>query len=167
MTEHTQTRSAGTGPRPDAAAIRAMIRRETALPSRLGHTALLVAGLLMAGVTAALLLTEVGLPMRTRIAFAAMLVIGLSWSAFAGWVLARRRVLFAQHRVISGFMAVLFTGVFTVGAVLVGQIPAAAVGVTLCGVAGMLLVRARAKRAALMQRRSELEQALRTPEGAA
>lgn len=180
MTEHIEARPASPGPGPadagpipDAAAIQALIRREVRFPSRLGYTALLVAGLLMAGVTAALLATETGLPSRTRIAFGALTVIGLAWSVFAGWVLARRRVLFAAHRVAGAAMALLFTGLFTLGAVLAGRVPdmgdgwiaAAIVGAAMFVAAGVLLVRARSQRTALVRRRTELERAVRQPAG--
>jgi hypothetical protein len=175
MTEHADAGPAGAIPRPDAAEIRALLRREVTLPSRLGYTALLVAGLLMACVTAALLVTEAGLPDRTRIAFAVLTSIGLAWSVFAGWVLARRRVLFAGHRVAGAVMAMVFTGAFTIGAVLVGRIrimgegwiAAALVGTTLFVAAALLLVRARARHAALVRRRTELERAIRRTAGEA
>jgi hypothetical protein len=45
-----------------------------------------------------------------------MLLIGMSWMAFAIWVLASRRVLLAYHAIVAGRMAVGFTALFLLGA---------------------------------------------------
>src|SRR5690606_21414194 len=87
--------------RPSAEDVRRRLAAELALPSRLGHTLLVLAGLAVATTVGSLLATEPSLPARTRIAFAAIVAAGLAWAALAGWVLARRRVLFASHRVIA------------------------------------------------------------------
>ena len=145
--------------------VRRRLAAEIGLPSRLGHTALLLAGLAGATVAAALLLTEEGLPARTRIAFVVLVIIGLAWAGFALWVLARRRVLFATHRVIATRMAIAFTTVFTVGAALVGFGSGAAaaglfatvVGMAMVGVALFLHLRARRQVRQLTARRAELE----------
>lgn len=123
--------------------MRRRLAAELALPSRIGHTALLLVARAGATVAAALLITEVGLPAGTRLAFLAMVIIGLAWAAFALWVLARRRVLFARHRVIATRMALAFTTLFTAGALLIAfesgvgaaGLFAAIVGAAMMGVA--------------------------------
>ncbi len=154
-------------PRPTTADVQRMLATQVGLPSRLAYTALLLAGLAGATVVGALLLTEPALPARTRIAFGLMVGIGLGWAGFAAWVLARRRVLLAEHRVVAATMAFAFSALFTLGAVAVGRwgdagsawIAAAGVGTIMMSVAAVVLVRARSRRDALLQRRRELERA--------
>ncbi|WKU05664.1 hypothetical protein [Micromonospora sp. HUAS LYJ1] len=141
------------------------VMRGLSLPRRVG---LLVAGLggLAAAVTIGLLLaTEPGeLPLRTRIAFLAMIGVGMAWAGFAGWALARRP-LFAVDRVIAAWLAVTFSVLMTVGMVTVavmragpaGVLAVGGLGVALTVVAGVLLARARAYRRALLARWHELE----------
>lgn len=157
-----------------SADVRRRLAAELALPSRVGHTALLLVGLGAATIGAALLLTEVGLPGRTRLAFLAIVIIGLAWAAFALWVLARRRVLFARHRVIATGMAVAFTTLFTVGAPLAAVdagagaagLLAGVVGAAMLAVALVLHVRARRRVRALTARRAELERRIADAESA-
>ncbi|MEV4723144.1 hypothetical protein [Micromonospora humida] len=141
------------------------VMRGLSLPRRVG---LLVVGLggLTAAVTIGLLLaTEPGaLPLRTRIAFVAMIGVGMAWTGFAGWALARRP-LFAVDRVIAARLAVTFSVLMTVGMVTVAVMRAGPVGVLTVGglgvaltvVAGVLLARARAYRRTLLARWHELE----------
>lgn len=137
---------------------------ELAPASRVGHVLLLLASLALSTVTAALLLTEPALPARTSIALAVLTGIGLSWSAFAVWVLNNRRVLFARHNVVAGWMAVTFTAVFTLGALAIGATTggrgayaAAAFGAVMEAVAFVVLARGRRRFARLDARRRELE----------
>jgi hypothetical protein len=156
-------------PRPSIEQVKRLLAEEAGLPSRLRYTTLLLAGLCGAGVTLSLLLTEPELPGRTRIAFTLLTGIGLAWAAFAAWVLARRRVLFAVHRVVAARMAIAFTGLFTLGALALGRwggdgvpwAPAAGTGIALLGTAAVLLVRARRRVAALERRRRQLEREVR------
>ncbi|QDY07866.1 hypothetical protein FJK98_12370 [Micromonospora sp. HM134] len=141
------------------------VMRGLSLPRRVG---LLVAGFggLAAAVTIGLLLaTEPGeLPLRTRIAFVAMIGVGMAWAGFAGWALARRP-LFAVDRVIAAWLAVTFSVLMTVGMVSVAVMRAGPVGILAVGglgvaltvVASVLLARARAYRRALLARWDELE----------
>ena len=153
---------------PSVADVQRLLAAELGLPSRLGHTLLLLAALGGAGVTGALLLTEPALPLRTRVALAAMVAVGLSWAAFAGWVLARRRVLLAAHRVVAGRLALAFTAVYTLGALGMGWwggagragYAAAAVGSAMLAVAAAMYLRARRRVAELSGRRAELERRL-------
>lgn len=155
-------------PNPSAVEIQRLAARELSLPSRLGYTLLLLAGLGAAGITGSLLLTEQALPARTRVAFAVMTVMGVSWAGFATWVLANRRVLFAQHRVVAASMAVAFTALYTLASIAMGVwgevgrpwMAAAGLGVVMLAVAVMQLVRARQRFAELSRRRQELERRL-------
>jgi hypothetical protein len=92
--------------------------RELSLPARLGHTALLVVSASVSALTASLWLTEPSLPLRTHIAFGAIVTIGLAWTGFAWWVLANRRVMLANQSVIATRMALAFTALFLIGAVI-------------------------------------------------
>lgn len=153
---------------PSAQAMQARLAADLSLPSRVGHIALLLVALGGAGVGAALLLTETGLPMRTRIALALIVAINCCWAAFATWVLARRRVLFAHHKVIAARMAITFSAIFTIGSVAMRWSDAGArawpaamgVGLVMLAIAVFMLVRARRHVAALIARREELEQLL-------
>ena len=116
---------------------------ELSFRSRIGHVALLLAALGMSAVVAALWITEPALPLRTRVAFAVMTLIGLAWSGFALRVLTHRRALLASHAIMAGRMAVTFAVVFLVGALAVGYATgeragyaAAGLGVVMVGAGG-------------------------------
>lgn len=138
---------------------------ELSTRARMAHVALLLASLLGTTAIVSLWITEPSLPARTHAAFGALSAIGLSWAAFAAHVLARRRVLYARHRVVAARMATTFTAVFTAGALAVAYASGAAagyaaatVGGVLVAVAVSLLVRARRRLAWLMERRRALEE---------
>jgi len=158
----------GQGAKPSADDIQRLLAAQLSLPSRLAYTMLLGVSLAGTAVVGSLLLTESDLPLRTSAAMAAMVGIGLSWAMFAAWVLARRRVLFAHHRVISARMGVAFSLLFVVGAIATTWSPdtsgtgyaAAGVGLVMLGVAMALLVRAHRRVEELSRRRAVLEQAL-------
>jgi hypothetical protein len=142
---------------------------ELSLPSRLGYVGLLLAALTMTCIVSALWVTEPALPRRAQIAFAVMIVIGVSWVVFAVWVLTQRRVLFARDTIVAGRMAVTFTAVFVIGALAVARgrpaaYLAAMLGMVMLGAAVAMLTRAHRKFARLTQRREALERELgRTP----
>lgn len=145
--------------------MQAQLARELSLPARLGHTALLVVAAGVSALTASLWLTEPALPLRTHIAFGAVVVIGLAWTGFAWWVLANRRVMLANQRVIASWMALAFTALFLIGAVILrarlgngGVIVSAAFVV----VAGVNLVTARHRFMRLVERRRSLERGARS-----
>jgi len=126
--------------------MQARVRREVAMPSRLGHAALLTASIIVGAGTASLLLTEPSLPERTRWAFAGIVVIAVAWAAYATWVLMRRQVLFGRQRVAASRMACLFTLLALGGSIaLRDQVGMAGVitSAVLLLVAVALLVRAR------------------------
>lgn len=143
---------------PSAASLskaRALVAAQASPRSPALLTALLVAsaggGLFLASVWA----TEPEpLPGRTHAAFAAVLLIAVSWSAFAAHGLLRRGTLLVHQRVVAASMGLLFSGVFTafglwvafaqsrgVGALWVGL-----TGAAFMGVAAKTLVRARRAR---------------------
>jgi hypothetical protein len=99
-----------------AASLERITAAELSPVARLGHVALMLVAAAMSIVLVSLLLTEPALPARTQVAFIVMLVIGLSWTAYAGWALAHRRGLLANLRVVAGRLAVSFTSVFVLGA---------------------------------------------------
>lgn len=153
-----------TNPSPASTAdLRRLLDAELSQASRLGYVALLLASLTMTVVVSSLWLTEPLLPTRTRVAFALMIVIGLSWTVFAVWVLTTRRVLFGRDSVVAGRLAVTFTTTFVVGAVTLGYMrdgsapyAAAAMGLGLLAGAVALLVRAHRRVARLTARRDAL-----------
>lgn len=137
--------------------------------SRYGHVALLLVGLLMCVLLISLLATEPDLPPRTSLAFAVMLGIGTCWVGYASWVLRFRRPLLGVHRVVAGWMAVLFTALFLGGAAVMlisrggTEFEAAVVsGAVMFALALAVLFQARARVRRLQARRAELEQQLRT-----
>lgn len=146
---------------------RVLVNAELSLKKRLGYVGLLLVSAAMTAVVISLWLTEPSLPLRTQAAFGAMSVIGVSWCAFAAWVLRARRPLFARDRVIAGGMAVGFTAVFAAAALaaaLTLERPAAFIAfgtglVMLAGATG-LLINARRRFAALMARKLDLERTL-------
>jgi hypothetical protein len=154
---------------PPTAEFRRLLDAELSLRSRIGHVVLLLAAAAMTVVVASLWLTEPALPTRTTAAFAVMTLIGLSWMAFSGWVLTRRRPLFGRDGLVAGRMAVTFTSAFAGGALAVGYssggaapYAAAALGLVLVAAAGALLVQARRHVARLTTRREALERELGT-----
>lgn len=139
--------------------------RGLSLPRRVGQLVAGLAGLATAGTVGLLWATEPGeLPLRTRVAFTAVIGIGVAWAAFAGWALARSP-LFALDRVIAAWLAVTFSALTTLGMVTValtrastaGALAGGGLGVTLTIVASATLARARAYRRTLLARQHELE----------
>ena len=137
---------------------------ELALPSRFAHGALLAAAVAMTVVVLSLLLTEPVLPARTRLAFALMTAIGTGWSVYAGWVLARRRTLLGRQRVVAGWLALVFTSLFTAGGFwigIAGSVPAGlaagGMGLALVAIALSLLLKAYRRKADLEKRLRQLE----------
>jgi hypothetical protein len=147
--------------------LRALADAELSLPARYAHVALLLVSSSFAVALGSLWATEPSLPARTHAAFGALLVIAVSWSGYATWVLTSRRELLARQRVVAGRMAVTFTATFALGAALVGvntgrvaAFAAAGLGLVMFAVALALLARARRRFRALAQRRAQLEHEL-------
>jgi hypothetical protein len=162
---------AGETPRPSISDMQRALASELSVGARIGHTLLLLTSFSVAAVTAALVLTEPALPPATLAALVMVTVVGLAWTAFAGWVLTRRRVLFASHRIVAARMAVAFSALYTVGAALLGPqgapawYAAMAVGVAMLGAAIALLVRARNRFRQLSAQRAGLERQLASQGG--
>lgn len=121
----------------------------------------------MTVIVASLWLTEPSLPMRTQTAFGLMSLIGLSWAAFAVWVLTARRTLLGRDSIVAARMAVTFTTTFIVGALALGYMnggtapyAAATMGLGLLAAAVGLLVRANRRMATLTARREAIERDL-------
>ncbi len=133
---------------------------EVSLRSRMRYVAVGLAGASGAVLITVLSVTEPDpLPARTQAAFVALIAVGLTWAAFAGWTLSRRRPLFARDRVLGARLALAVS----VGTCVVGTFMAATRGTTaetvataltggmLIWAAGLLLARARARRRALLR----------------
>lgn len=148
-------------------ALQSLAQEQLSLWSRLGYVGLLLLAAMATTVVAALWITEPDLPLRTQAAFLVMTAIGLSWMAFAWWVLGRRHVMLARHGVVAGRMAVIFTALFLIGAMVAVYIsvnPAAFAalwtGIVMLVVAVGLLLRANRRFAQLTERREALEREL-------
>jgi LPXTG-motif cell wall-anchored protein len=147
--------------------VRRLLNAELSLASRLGHVGLGLSAAMMTAVVASLWMTEPSLPLRTQIGFGVMVGIGLSWVGFAVWVLTHRRPLLAGHRIVAGRMAVAFTSLFLLGAVVAGMATggsaayaAAALGLAMLAAAVVVLRRAHVTTARLRERRVALEREL-------
>ncbi|KAA9377669.1 transmembrane transport protein [Microbispora cellulosiformans] len=140
---------------------------EISLGSRMRHVAVGLAGGCAAALIAVLWATEpYPLPARTQAAFAALIAIGLAWAAFAGWTLSRRRPLFARDRVLGAWLALVVTVVTGVAGTALAAargttaeaLATALAGVALVAAAGLVLVRARARRRELLRLRDALRE---------
>lgn len=160
-------------PRPSVAEMKRLVASELSTGRRVLYTLLLCFDLAVGVVVAALLVTEDGLPVRTRVAFVGMLTIAAVWAVFFTLTLTRKKVLLARQQVIAGWIAVAFSALFAVGCFVLAAVAperramalaAGACGVGMLAVAGWLLVRARRRFAALMARRRKLEHELASPE---
>jgi len=147
-----------------------LLATELSIRARLLYTALLLVTTAMSTLATALWITEPGLPVRTQVAFMLIAAIGLSWTAFAGWVLTTRRVLLALDQVLAARMAVAFCGVFVGGCSAVawmgvgaGAYLAAGFGVVMLIVALALLARAQKRVTWLRARRRALEDTIARP----
>jgi hypothetical protein len=147
--------------------MRRLLDAELSVPARLGYVALLLAALMMTAVVLALWLTEPALAVRTQVAFALMIAIGVSWVAFAVRVLTTRRILLARHRIVAARMAVTFTTVFVAGFVTLGFVTgnrapyaAAALGLVMLTIAASMLRHAHRAFVRLTERRVALEREL-------
>lgn len=168
MTEPDRAPALTDTPAPSAAEVQRLLNAELSPAARVGHIILLLWSLAGASVTGALLLTEPELPPRAAIALAILTMIALSWTGFAAWVLTRRRVLFAGHRIVAARMAILFSSIFIAGALAVGRwggtgrtwYAAAGAGCVMLAVAVAMLLRARRHFAHLSARRAALEHRL-------
>jgi hypothetical protein len=132
------------------------------LRRRIATVVAAVGGLAMAALAALLWATEPGLPGRTQVAFAAIVVVGLAWVAYGTWVLTRRTPLFARDRVVAAWLSLAACGLLAVPVAVVSisrdrlRVAALVTMLVLVAVAIVNLVRARGHRAALQRRKREL-----------
>jgi hypothetical protein len=132
------------------------------LRRRVGYLTVGFAGATASALIGLLWATEPGLPARTKAAFAGLILIGLCWAAFGGWAVTRRAPLFAQDRVVSGWLGVGAWLAFAAGALIIA-VPRQELGLSLAGVvvtlgilAALNLWAARRARRGLLRRRNEL-----------
>jgi hypothetical protein len=140
--------------------VQKLVRDELSTGARLGYTALAVSSLSVSAVVASLLMTEPSLPFRTQAAFVVIALGGLAWTALAVWVLTRRRVLLANHRVAASTLATTLAAMFLVGAVALRNragMAAVLFNGAMLVVAVIWAVRARRRVAELSRRRRALE----------
>ena len=159
-------------PQLDVAAAQRRLLLELSQGSKTGTLLLLLTASMSTVAVSSLWLTENGLPLRTQLAFAFLTSIGLGWSIFFGWVLSRRQLLFAYHRVVAGRMATLASTLFTAGALVLAATnvslrPAATLaslmGMGMVVVAMALLRAAQARHRDLLTLREWIESRLRQP----
>ncbi|MCO8277124.1 hypothetical protein M1L60_41775 [Actinoplanes sp. TRM 88003] len=129
------------------------------LRRRMTYAGVGLTGLAGSALIGVLWATEPGLPARTQAAFGVLVLIGLAWATFGGWVVTRRMPLFARDRVVAGWLGLIAWTIFAVGAVVIAPV----VPTWLIVVVGALGVVAAANlgvalraRAALLRRRAEL-----------
>lgn len=156
-------------PRPSVAEMQQRLAVELSTRARVVLTLLLLVDLAVGIVVLSLWLTEPSLPLRTQVAFGLLLAGAAAWAIYFGWTLSRRKVLLARQRVITGWIAFSFTGLLTLGCVVLAitqpsarnlAFTAAAMGATFCVGAGLLLQRAHAGYQELVDRREALAREL-------
>ncbi|SFC71432.1 transmembrane transport protein [Streptomyces aidingensis] len=153
---------------PERLRLERVLAREISLRSRLRYVAVGLAGFCGALFLALLWATEPEpLPARTGAAFAGLIAIGLGWAGLAGWVLSRRRPLFAADRVLAARLALgacVLTGAGGVLLAAVRSTPGVVLGTglagaVLIGLAVLGLARATARRRELLRLRTSLGRA--------
>lgn len=97
--------------------LRHLARTELSMRARIAHVLLALAASAMTILVTSLWLTEPALPARTSIAFALLAALGAGWVVFSLWVLRRKRVMLARHRVVGGRLAVGFSSLFGIGCI--------------------------------------------------
>lgn len=142
-----------------------ILQGELSRRDRLRYVGVLLAGLAVASVVGSLWATEPSLPLRTHLAFGGIVALALGWVGVAGYVLSRRRPLYATDRVLASGMGMAATFVVGLAAVVISALragqgagaTAAMAAATLFAASAALHLRARAQRRALLARRRELE----------
>ncbi|MEU4096881.1 transmembrane transport protein [Streptomyces sp. NPDC026673] len=138
---------------------------EASLRSRMRYAAVGLSGGCGAALIAVLWATEPQpLPGRTQAAFATLIAVGLAWAGVAGWVLSRRRPLFARDRVLAARLALAVTTVTGTAATVLAAVrgttavtlATALLGAVLIAVAAIVLARASSRRRELLALRDAL-----------
>ncbi|MEU0119794.1 transmembrane transport protein [Streptomyces bobili] len=139
---------------------------EVSLRSRMRHLAVGLAGGCTATLIAVLWATEPDpLPARTQVAFAGLIAIGAAWAGLAGWVLGRRRPLFARDRVLGARLALGATVLTTIAGTALAAVRGTTADVLVTALGGALftaaavlvLVRAQSRRRELLRLRDALQ----------
>ena len=120
-------------------AARRLVAAELAPPSRIAHGALLIVASAMTVAILSLLAKEPALPTRTIAAFIGLTLIGIAWSVYAVWALARRHVLYGRQRVAAGWIAVAAATAFSLGGLAVGIWAAQPAGLV-AGISGLPII---------------------------
>lgn len=148
--------------------LRALTDRALSPRARYLHVALLLSASAIAALLITLLVTESTIPPLTRHTFEVMLAIASCWVAYAIWVLRHRHPMLTDHRVVAGRMAVLFSALFSAGALSMALLRgqpvfwfAAATGALMCAVAVAVMLVAKRRAAELRAYRTSLEQMLK------
>lgn len=169
MSERRSEKDPMETPRPSVAEMKRLVASELSTGRRMLYTLLLCFDLAVGAVFAALLWTEPGVPVRTRVAFVGGLMIAAVWAVYFVSLLMRKKVMLARQQVVAGRIAVAFSGLFAAGcgvlAVAVPEVRGTALAAGACGVgmfavAGWMLVRARRRFGELVERRRKLEHEL-------
>lgn len=164
MTDPRTDRSAPDQPGRSVEEVLAVLDRELSWSDRLRYLAVGFAGLVVTAVSGSLWATEPSLPLRTRLAFAGFVLLGVAWMAVAGYVLTRRRPLYGADRVLATGLAVVASSVVGIAAtVLAGlrggsqpSLIAGTVAAAFIATSAVLHHGARRRRDALLARRREL-----------
>ncbi|MFD2792777.1 hypothetical protein ACFS27_04355 [Promicromonospora vindobonensis] len=145
-------------PRASAREVVAGLGGTLSVRARVRAVATLVLGLAGAVFIGALWWTEPDLPVRTQVAFALLTVFCLVWAGYGAWLLRSRVPLFAADRVVAAWIG-LAASVLVGGLLVVvvaqrgtGAWGVAAVVAVFVALSVVLLVRAHARRAALLRR---------------
>ena len=150
-------------------ALARITEQELTRNERYGHLVLAAVGATFAVALAWLLVTEPFLRQRTLVGLSVLVLIGTAWAVYGIGVLLRHQPLLANREIVAGRMSVLFSALFTLGALFAGWsvrhtlkfTGATTLGVTMTLIAVALLVRAHLRRAALRAVRAQLEAELR------
>ncbi|WP_331771723.1 transmembrane transport protein (plasmid) [Embleya sp. NBC_00888] len=141
------------------------ITAETSLRARMPHVAVGLASGRGAAFVALLRATEPGaLPVRTRIAFGALIPVGSAWAVFAARALTERRPLYGHDRVLAASIALaattattaLGTAVAASRGTTTATTTTALTGTTPVVTSALLPARARGRRRRLLRLRDEL-----------
>jgi hypothetical protein len=152
-----------------AEVIRRAMHKELSTTARVSYILLLLVGLGSALLIGSLWLTEPRpLPLRTQVAFGMLVAVNLAWATLSAWVLAQRKVLYVQHKIIGAWMAIVFCAAFLLlgmGIAYQRGNTTALIILTMGGIAQLivavvLLARARRQRSELLARREELQRQL-------
>ena len=140
----------------------ARLEAPLSLHKRVLYVILALAGLTGSALIGLLWATELGLPLRTQVAFAVLVTIGLCWATFGGWAVTRRTPLYARDRVVAGWLGIGAWAAFTIGALIITVLrhkfepSLLGIVVTLGVLAAVNLRAAQRARAALVRRKTEL-----------